>query len=485
MSSIHADQKFLESSTLYTFVGTGLKVVSPLLTVVVARVFGKEAFGIYVSTQLWVLTMSRVAVLGLDKGLHWFIPQNKLEGRPPALGLVSSAWKSLAIGALIAAVVVGGSALGLQRFFSGLKGLSALEISLYIVSLLPWVWLHLFAGASEGNRKPQYKIFINEFAVYTAAPLISLVLDACGVSPAVSLPVGLVLANLFGVLAYWPLLRRMFPDLRWRDFSPIPKKLLSYSIPLGVSEVVTAFLLRADLWMVLALLGPEYAGVYAVMVTISNGLRTIRQGYNPILLPVVAGMGSDRLKSDLKPVYSYCVAMVTMIQLVIGFFIVLFPDETMMIAGKDYVVEPQVLGILLVGNLINGMFGLAGAVINGLGKSRFMLMMNAVTLVFALACNRLLIPAFGMAGAAVSTMLYQSLQSVWMNVYLRRMGYWPYSRSLLAQVAWAAAMILLYVALNEWISPDLPAKAAVYALVFAGLVATFFAQGLRARPGKG
>ena len=484
MSTVRDDQKFLESSTLYAFAGTALKVVSPLLTIVVARVFGKEAFGVYVSTQLWVLTMSRVAVLGLDRGLHWFIPRNKVEGRDPAFGLASAARRSFLLAALIAAVVVVGSSLGLQRLFSGLKDLSALEISLYVLALLPWVWLHLFAGASEGNRRPQYKIFVNEFAVYTAAPLISLVLHFCGVVPAVSLPVGLVAANLLGVAAYLPLIRRQFPNLSLRAREPLPKELLGYSLPLGVSEVVTSFLLRADLWMVLALLGPQYAGVYAVMVTISNGLRTIRQSYNPILLPVVAGMSDERLGSDLKPVYSYCVAMVTMIQLVIGFFIVLFPAETMMIAGKDFVVEPQVLGILLLGNLVNGMFGLSGSVINGLGKSRFMLMMNAVTLVFALACNRLLIPALGMAGAALSTMLYQTLQSVWTNVYLRRMGHWPYARSLWAQGAWGAAMLALYVALNNGFEPGMAAKIGLYAAALGGLVATFFAQGLRARPGK-
>ena len=39
--------------------------------------------------------------------------------------------------------------------------------------------------------------------------------------------------------------------------------------------------------------------------------------------------------------------MATMIQIVIGFFIVLFPAEIMSIAGKSYVMQPKALGILL------------------------------------------------------------------------------------------------------------------------------------------
>ena len=67
MDSIQADKKYLQKSALITLVGTGLKVIAPVLTIVIARVFGKEIFGIYVSTQLLVLTLARVSVIGLDR----------------------------------------------------------------------------------------------------------------------------------------------------------------------------------------------------------------------------------------------------------------------------------------------------------------------------------------------------------------------------------------------------------------------------------
>ena len=42
MDSVQADKNYLQKSTLYTLVGTALKVVAPVLTIVLARVFGKE-----------------------------------------------------------------------------------------------------------------------------------------------------------------------------------------------------------------------------------------------------------------------------------------------------------------------------------------------------------------------------------------------------------------------------------------------------------
>jgi O-antigen/teichoic acid export membrane protein len=232
--------------------------------------------------------------------------------------------------------------------------------------------------------------------------------------------------------------------------------------------------------MVLAMLGPEAAGIYAVMVTISNGLKVIRRSYQPILTPVVAGMSRDRLETDLKPVFSYCVSMVTLIQLGIGFFIVLFPEQTMMIAGKSFVSKENpamVLGILMIGNLINGLFGLTGSVINGLGKSSFLFVMNVVSLFVAVALNWLLIPLFGIAGAALSSMLYQIMQCVWMNIYLKKMGYWPYKKYLWVQGLWIVSLMILYAAINTVWNIGLVEKGIIYVVVLLLILFTFWKQG--------
>ena len=480
-SSIQNDQKFLVKSTVFTIVGTLLKVAGPVLMIVVARVFGKEIFGTYVSTQLFVLTLCRVAVLGLDKGLHRYLPQNNVCGRPLHEGLVESFWVAVFIASLFSVVLWVGSFFNLQTISSGLAMLSSAEISLYALSVIPYTMLNMFAGASEGNRHPQYKIFINDFAIMALAPFIAVVLYFAGFQDKFALPVGFFVANLLGVIIYFVLINRQFPQIKWFIKKRVPRELLSFSLPLGFSEAVSTFLLRVDLWMVLALLGPETAGIYAVMVTISNGLKTIRQSYNPILQPVVAGMSGERLKTDLKPVFSYCVSMVTLIQLTIGFFIVLFPEQTMMIAGKAFVTKENpvaTLGILITGNLINGFFGLSGSIINGLGKSKFMLLMNVFALAMAVVMNRICIPIFGIAGAALSSMSYQIMQCIWMNLYLKKMGYWPYQRNLCVQGVWILLLVAVNYVINFVYFPSLLVKSIFYVVVLMGLLLTFWMQGL-------
>ena len=481
MDSIQNDQKFLLKSTVFNLLGTCLKVVGPVLTIVVARVFGKEIFGIYVSTQLFILTLCRVAVLGLDKGLHRHLPQNHVCNREPHEGIAESLWVTLSIAFGFSLIIWIGSFFNLQRISSGLAMLSSLEISLFALSIVPYTMISLFAGASEGNRHPQYKIFINDFAITALAPIIALLLLFCGMTDKYALPTGFFISNTLGMSIYLVLMNKQFPQIRWFIRKKIPSELLNFSLPLGFSEVVAAFLIRVDLWMVLALIGPEAAGVYAVMVTISNGLKTIRQSYGPILQPVVAGMSNDRLDTDLKPVFSYCVSMTTLIQLGIGFFIVLFPEQTMMIAGKSFVTKENpvaVLGILIIGNLLDGFWGLSGSVINGLGKSKFMLMMNIVSLALSLLLNWICIPIFGIAGAAISTVAYQIMQCIWMNLYLKKMGYWPYKKDLWVQGIWIVLLIVSDYVLNFIYEPALWIKI-IAAVIIAGLILlTFWKQGL-------
>ena len=107
-----------------------------------------------------------------------------------------------------------------------------------------------------------------------------------------------------------------------------------------------------------------------------------------------------------------------------------------------------------------------------------MLMMNIVSLVFAVTMNRICIPIFGIAGAALSCMSYQVLQCIWMNAYLRRMGYWPYQKSLIIQGIWIVSLVTVYIVLNTVFSATLLSKGVFYGVVILLLLLTFWKQGL-------
>ena len=420
MENLEADSKFLKKALIVNVVGTILKVCGPLLTFVMARIFGAAEFGIFVSAQTLILT--------------------------------------IAIALLCTAVIFVGS---FTPYISA-------ELPWYALSLLFYVGTYVFSTASEGNRRPQNAVFVNSFLTVTLAPATSIALYYGGIPHA--LPLGLLVGQVVGFMVHFVLVRRQFPDMPMNPGKLVSRSLLLYSLPLGFGEFVSSFLVRSSLWLVMLFLGPEKAGAYGIMVTISNALQTIRVGFTPILTPVVAGMDKDRLHTDLKPVYSYCVFMVTFIQLLIGFFIVLFPGEILGIAGKDFIVQPETLGILLLVHLVAGFGGMSIVVLNGMGKSLYSLKMDVLSLGVALISGYFLIPAFGLVGAALSMLCYNLVAIVCNNIYLFKMGLWPYSSKLISQIVWIVGLIAFYIVINaKFTDLDLITKALVYAVVLAML----------------
>ena len=459
MGNLETDSKFLKKAMIVNVVGTILKVCGPLLTFVMARIFGAAEFGIFVSSQTLLLTIAHSATLGLDKGLYWYLPQNKLNNRTAHDGIMESFWVSAGISLLCMAVIFVGS---FTPYISK-------ELPWYAISLLFYVGTYVFSTASEGNRRPQNAVFVNSFLTVTLAPAVSIALYFLNIPHA--LPLGLFVGQVVGFGVHFVLVRRQFPDMPLVPGKLPPKSLVLYSLPLGLDEVVASFLLRSSLWMVMLFLGPEKAGAYGIMVTISNALQTIRVGFTPILTPVVAGMDKERLKTDLKPVYSYCVFMVTFIQLLIGFFIVLFPDLILGIAGKDFIVQPEALGILLFVHLLGGFGGMSNLVINGLGKTLYSLKMDFTSLVVTLVTGYFLIPAFGLVGAALAMLCQQGVAIICNNIYLIMMGYRPYSIKLVSQALWIVGLIAFYIVVNMGVfSMVMWQKIVVYLVIVALLL---------------
>ena len=462
MNNLETDSKFLRKGALFNILGTALKICGPLLTVILARIFGTTEFGIFVSTQALLLTIARASTIGLDRGLHWYLPQNKLHGRPVYQGIMESFWLTIGISLAITVIIFVGS---FTPYVSD-------ELPYYALSLVFYSGVYVLSNSSEGNRKPWYAILINDFLVAVLAPLSSIVLYYLHVPHA--LPFGLLLGQIGGFIMHAIVIHSQFKGMPLFPKRKIEKQLLVYSLPIGFNVLTGNLLMRSTLWMVLFFLGAEAAGVYALMTTLANGLQTIRNGFNPILIPVVSEMNEERLKTDLKPVYSYCVSMATLIQIVIGFFIVLFPSEIMSIAGKSFVVQPKALGILLFYQLVATFFGMVNTIIDGIGKSIVNLKVSLLSLVLSLLFGYLLIPPFGLVGAALSMLIYGIASAICYNVYLLRSKMQPYSYKLWIELVWISLLLGLYVVIHEQnVCLEMWQKISMYAVIVVAVGAQY------------
>ena len=416
---IAADRALLWRGTVLNLVGFVLKNISPVLVIVLARVFDEATFGIYLSLHLFILSSSRLAVFGFDKGLTWRVPRNQRDGYPLHRGVYEAAWTAHGAALLAWGLAAIPIAFGALRWVPSLGDVSPAFVIIESASIIPYMGLHTFAAALEGARQPQYRVYVNQCAAAAGGPILSLVLHGIGLGP-ISLAIGYTAGNCLGVLLLLGGMRKYFPDaspwkLGWPD-----RALFSYSVPLGISEAIAAFLLRIDQWVVLLLLGGRMAAVYGVIGTLASGVKGIRQGYDPLIVAIVSRMG-EATKGTLRSVYSYAVTMVTTLQMGVAVVVLFFASEILLVAGKNYVVEPQALSLLLASHLLNGLLSMSGNVIIGMGRTGIALVLNVCTLLLHLGLTMLLIPHFGIAGAAGANALSYLAQGIALQVVQQRL----------------------------------------------------------------
>jgi O-antigen/teichoic acid export membrane protein len=291
-----------------------------------------------------------------------------------------------------------------------------------------------------------------------------------------SLGAGMLLGNILGCLFFIPPLRAHFPGEPWLRASRPQPELLRYSLPLAGAELVSGILGRLDLWMILLLLGPEKAAIYAVLITITNGLRTVRQTFDPLLIPIVSALKPEELHTRLKPSFSYATNMVSTLQLFIACFILVFPREILSLAGKEYTVEIFAFALLLVGNLVNGFLGMNGQVLLGLGKSRLVLQITASALVLNLIGNWIFIPRWGIPGAALAaslTLLYQNVVHYAYVRFVRKLKL--YERHLYLNAGLEIVFLAAFFAAYQTVTAlSLPTRIGVFSTMAALLGLTVF-----------
>jgi O-antigen/teichoic acid export membrane protein len=106
-----------------------------------------------------------------------------------------------------------------------------------------------------------------------------------------------------------------------------------------------------------------------------------------------------------------------------------------------------------------------------MGKSLYTLKMDIASLCAAFLLNYLLIPFMGLPGAALSTLAFILLQSIWNNVYIFKLHLRLYSKKVIPYAIWSVLLLALYIFLPNF-SPTLLDKIIFYIAVLCGLAFT-------------
>lgn len=162
------------------------------------------------------------------------------------------------------------------------------------------------------------------------------------------------------------------------------------------------------LWIDLLLVGflgdSTDAGYYGAALRVAALGAVIIVAFATVFNPIISDLSNKRKKKELEGLYKTVTRWIITCSLPFFLVIALFSEPIMKIFGENYTNGAIALTLLAVGHLITATIGSAGLIVLMTGRSHLELVNMIVALLVNITLCFLLIPAYGIIGAAIANM---------------------------------------------------------------------------------
>lgn len=397
-------------NTILQVVGEGVsKFASLALYVVVARVGGSEEFG----NLIFALSLSLLATSVAGFGIESLVVRGVAREREVAGRLLSNAIAlKLVFGSLGVAAAI---AVTLIASYSGEVRVAVAVLSVgAVVDLIAKSYFAVFQ-ALDDMRPMAACTLIQRYT--TAVGGIALVLLGAHVE-------ALSFAFLAGsvatlAIAVWWLARHGVSVDR-RPSATGAWALARQSVNLGVTQVFSTVLFRADATMLSLYKGNLAVGLYGVAYRLLESTLFLTYSFTAAVAPTLARVRRDSVPSVARVFESAC-KVLALVMVPVGDAMVLFPQAIVhLIYGARYGSADSVMRLLGGATVTYALAYLASYTLVTQDRDRVLPWVHAAVAIQNIALNLILIPSLSYNGAALSTTISEITRTVALMWYAVR-----------------------------------------------------------------
>lgn len=395
-------------------VNTGLGFLTSL---VLSRKLGAANYGAYTYAITLVSLLAVPAVLGLDSLIIRELATHQVRSQWGLMRGILRLSNMLAF--LMACVLAGSTALGIWVFARDWDPQMAMAVWIALIALPVFALTRLRQAALRGLHRATASLF-PELIVHRVVLVLligavlfyrkeylnsSLVVALYGAAAVVAFLVGArLLANAMPGAA-----KDAEPEYQTRQWR---NSALSFVMISGM-VVVNSY---TDILMLGAMKGSGAAGIYSVANAYVQFIVFIYLAVNTPLYPRVAAFYAANEFERLRELVSKAARIVFFISLPISLLVVMFGYRLLLLFGPDFVQGETALAILIGGTLIAfGIGRLAGIMLTVAGHERYTASAVGVGALLNVVLNAILIPEWGMSGAAVATSISLIVWTIWLG----------------------------------------------------------------------
>ncbi|MEC4676581.1 MAG: flippase [Nitrospirota bacterium] len=411
-------------------------VIAYFSSALVARVIGAELYGVFILASTVLGVGGLFAMFGLNQGLLRYVSMYFSKHDPARMkGSIIFSLRATFIGSLFVGIVIFLlSPVMSEEIFHKPELSVALKV---LVAGLPFSTLAgMYLTALQGLQLIKFRVLAEKILQPLFRVLLLVVLFLSGLrlfgvlwATVVSQAAGFAMAFYF--------FRKNSHHYISRSTQAIfeNRRILNFSIPLFFDAFFYTVIGTIDILMLGYFLPSSEVGIYAVALKVGLLVLLPLTAFNMIFAPMISNLYNRNEKEVLERLFKTVTKWIFTISFGLFLVITLFSRPILNIFGRDFIAGNLVLVILALGRLIDAAAGSVGYILVMTGRPKINLVNTLTLCVVTITLNLLLIPRYGITGAAVGTafsIIFINILRLFEVYYLERIH--PYKKTFLKPV---------------------------------------------------
>ena len=402
MSSKPSNQKTILSEAFISFSGMTLgSVFRYIFSIVMARFLGAQMLGIYSLGNAVTRIAEIFALMGLDNGVLRFVSRDT-ENSENVNNSIYSSLKAGLLSSIIISIILFLSADFIVNNLLNEDKFLITVIKVFAISL-PFSVLTLISSfATQAFKILKYKIFVNQI-VNPLTLLIGFLASYYLLGTKLSILIPTVTSAVIGLIFIVKFLRN-FAQISLKNIinSKVDEVILRFSIPLMFVSAIGIIMHWVDIVMLGVLSSAIDVGMYHPIDRTAGLVRMILFAFAGIFAPIFSEHYFNKNIPGMKESYQSSSKYILMFSLPVFIFLFVFASPMLLLFGSEFD-NAFALKILLTGIFIQTIFGLGSSTLSMSGNTSINLINVSIALILNISLNYILIPLYGIVGAALST----------------------------------------------------------------------------------
>lgn len=211
----------------------------------------------------------------------------------------------------------------------------------------------------------------------------------------------IVIFIISSAVVYFFLFKKDFVTSKHQKFSS--SSILKTSYPMALSAISFFLMQSTDVIFISAYDTFDSVAYYSIAVKLASVTALALISVNIVIAPKIATIYNDKNFYELKSILKKATRINVVISLPIIIVLLCFSEYILSTFGINYILAKSALWVLLIAQFFNSVTGPSALYLNMTGRQKKLNVILLISLLINIVLNIILVPAYGMLGAAIST----------------------------------------------------------------------------------